>query len=72
VVFEPLWREQSLGEFVARRATVSERLLLDFDAFFLGHGLCGELDAGVDGPIVWFVCDCGARMVRRADETTHL
>jgi hypothetical protein len=44
--------------------TVSERLLLDFDAFFLEHRLCGELRAGVDGLIVWIVCDCGARMAR--------
>jgi hypothetical protein len=50
---------------------VSDRLLLDFDAIFLEHRLC-DLDAGVDGAVVWFVCDCGARMARCADETTHL
>jgi hypothetical protein len=28
----------------------------------------GDLDAGVDGPVVWIACDCGARIARRADE----
>jgi hypothetical protein len=28
-------------------------------AFFTEHGRCGDLDAGVDGPIVWMECDCG-------------
>jgi hypothetical protein len=50
---------------------VSQRLLLDFDAFFLEHRRCGDLD-GVDWPVVWIACECGARMARRADETTHL
>jgi hypothetical protein len=36
-------------------------LLTDLDAFFTEHGRCGDLDAGVDGPIV-LACDCGARM----------
>jgi len=35
-----------------------------FDAFFLEHRLCGDLDAGVDGPVVWFACECGARIER--------
>jgi hypothetical protein len=43
---------------------VSDRLLLDLDAFFLDHCLCGELDASVDGPVVWFACECGARIDR--------
>ena len=47
---------------------VSKRLLLDFDAFFVDHPLCGELDAGVDGPIVRFVCECSANIARRADD----
>jgi hypothetical protein len=34
-------------------------LLTDLDAFFTEHGRCGELDAGVEGPIVWIACDCG-------------
>jgi hypothetical protein len=38
------------------------------DAFFTDHIRCGELDAGVDGPIVWIACECGARMARRVDE----
>jgi hypothetical protein len=44
---------------------VSERLLLDFDAFYIEHHRCGELDAGIENPpIVWFQCGCAARIVR--------
>jgi hypothetical protein len=50
----------------------AERPLLDFDAFFLDHRRCGELDAGVDGAIVCIACDCGARMARRSDEDDAL
>jgi hypothetical protein len=46
----------------------SVSLLADLTAFFTEHRQCGELDAGVDGPIVWFACKCGARMTRRVDE----
>jgi hypothetical protein len=46
-------------------------LLTDLDAFFAEHQRCGELDAGVDGPVVWIVCPCGASMVRRADDDTR-
>ena len=46
--------------------------LLDLDAFYIDQRLCGELDAGVDAPVVWFVCECGARMARRAEDMTHL
>jgi hypothetical protein len=42
-------------------------LLTELDAFFTEHPRCGELDAGVGGPIVWIACDCGARIARRAD-----
>jgi hypothetical protein len=42
--------------------------LTELDAFFTDHRQCGDLDAGVDGPIVWIACPCGARMARRADE----
>jgi hypothetical protein len=42
--------------------------LTDLDAFFTDHRQCGDLDAGVDGPVVWIACDCGARMARRVDE----
>jgi hypothetical protein len=44
-------------------------LLTDVDAFFTEHGLCGDLDAGVERRVVWMACDCGARMARRVDET---
>jgi hypothetical protein len=27
----------------------------------------GDLDAGVDWPIVWIACPCGAGMARRVD-----
>jgi hypothetical protein len=43
-------------------------LLTELDAFFTDHRRCGDLDAGVDGPIVWIGCACGARMARRVDE----
>jgi hypothetical protein len=43
-------------------------LLAELDAFFTEHGRCGDLDAGVDGDIVWMACDCGASMARRVDE----
>jgi hypothetical protein len=42
-------------------------LLTELDAFFTDHRQCGDLDAGVDGQMVWIVCDCGASMARRAD-----
>jgi hypothetical protein len=40
-------------------------LLTDLDAFYLDHRQCGDLDAGVDGPVVWIACPCGAQMARR-------
>ena len=43
-------------------------LLTELDAFYLDHRRCGELDAGVDGPVVWIACECGAAMARKADE----
>ena len=42
-------------------------LLTDLDAFFTDHRQCGDLDAGVEGPTVWFDCECGAQ-ARRADD----
>jgi hypothetical protein len=30
--------------------------------------LLTELDAGVDWPMVWIACPCGASMARRVDE----
>jgi hypothetical protein len=46
-------------------------LLTELDAFFTDHHDCGDLDAGVDGPIVWIACPCGASMAR-ADEADAL
>jgi hypothetical protein len=43
-------------------------LLTELDAFFTDHHDCGDLDAGIDEPIVWIACDCGARMARRVGE----
>ena len=52
-----------------RCATLSAvTLLTELDAFYLDHRRCGELDAGVEGPTVWFDCECGARIARRADD----
>jgi hypothetical protein len=42
-------------------------LLADLDAFYTEHRRCGDLDAAVEGEVVWIACDCGARMARRAD-----
>jgi len=42
------------------------------DAFSTEHRRCGDLDAGVDWPIVWIACPCGASMARRADEDDAL
>jgi hypothetical protein len=43
-------------------------ILTELDAFSLDYRQCGELEAGVDGPIVWIACGCGATVARRADE----
>jgi hypothetical protein len=42
-------------------------LLTELDACFTDHHDCGDVDAGVEGPVVWIACECGARMARRAD-----
>ena len=42
-------------------------LLTELDAFFTEHRR-GELDAGVDEPVVWLACECGAGIAHRADE----
>ena len=34
-------------------------LLTEPDAFFTEHRACGDLDAGVEGPVVWMACECG-------------
>jgi hypothetical protein len=41
-------------------------LLTELDAFFTDHRRCGDLDAGVEGEVVW-IADCGASMARRVD-----
>jgi hypothetical protein len=43
-------------------------LLTELDAFFTEHQRCGDLDAGVESPVVWIECDCGASMARRVEE----
>ena len=43
-------------------------LLAELDASHTEHRRCGELDGGVDGAIIWFACECGAGIARRADE----
>jgi hypothetical protein len=43
-------------------------LLTELDALYTDHRRCGELEAGVEGPTVWFGCECGARIARRADD----
>ena len=47
-------------------------LLGDLNAFLTEHDRCGDLDAGVERPVVWIACECGARIVRRADERDAL
>jgi hypothetical protein len=42
--------------------------LRELDAFYTEHRRCGELDADLDGPVIWFSCECGARIARRATE----
>jgi hypothetical protein len=44
------------------------RLLAERMPFYNDHRLCGELKGGVDGEVVWFVFECGARVVRQASE----
>jgi hypothetical protein len=47
---------------------VSDRLLLDFDAFFLEHRLCGDLDDDATDERVWMACSAwGARIERPAE-----
>ena len=43
-------------------------LVTDLDAFYTDHRLCGELDAGANGPVVWFPCECEATIARSADD----
>jgi hypothetical protein len=55
----------------ALRYAPAVTLLTDLDAFYVDHRRCDELEAGVDGAVVWISCDCGASMARRADEGDH-
>jgi hypothetical protein len=43
-------------------------LLTELDAFYVDHRRYGEMDAGVDGVVIWFDCECGAQIARRADD----
>jgi hypothetical protein len=43
-------------------------LLAELNAFYTDHRLCGDLDAGVDGPVVWMACDSSDSIARRVDE----
>jgi hypothetical protein len=47
-------------------------LLTELDAFFTDHQRCGDLDAGVDDPVVCMACDRGASMGRLLDEGEHV
>lgn len=48
---------------------MSDRLLLDFDAFFLEHRRCGDLDGGTSTERAWLACrKCGARIVRPVED----
>jgi hypothetical protein len=47
-------------------------LLTELDAFYVGHRRCGELEAGVDGPTVWFDCECRARIADVLTTATYL
>jgi hypothetical protein len=40
-------------------------LLTELDDFYTDHRECGELDAGVEGLVVWMDCECGAKIVGR-------
>jgi hypothetical protein len=44
------------------------RLADDLLAFVAEHRRCGWLDGGVEGGWVRLTCECGAEMLRRADE----
>jgi hypothetical protein len=47
---------------------VSERLLVDLDAFF-PHRLCGDLDGDATDKRAWLACvACGARIVKPLED----
>jgi hypothetical protein len=43
-------------------------VLTELDAFYTEHRRCGALEAGIDEPVIWIDCECGARIARRADD----
>jgi hypothetical protein len=44
----------------------SRDLLADVDAFLGEHRRCDDLDADVDGPVLWMQCLRGAGLARPA------
>jgi len=50
-----------------RDDAVSERLLLDFDAFFLEHRRCGDLDGDATDERAWMACRGCARIERTVE-----
>jgi hypothetical protein len=46
-------------------------LLTELDAFFTDHHDCGDLDAGVDGAVVWLDCTW-AQLLRYACPMTTI
>jgi hypothetical protein len=64
----PAPRQRRGGETDATDRATRGRRRTRLDAFYTEHRQCGDVDAGVDGLVVWFDCECGARTARRADE----
>jgi hypothetical protein len=61
-------RRRPMHPTYQRGGAVSERRLLDFDAFFLEHRLCGDLSGGADDERVWMACGaCNARIERTVE-----
>jgi hypothetical protein len=45
-----------------------QRLLLDLDAFYLEHRLCGDIDGDATDERAWMACGpCGAQIERQVD-----
>ena len=65
VVLIPAVRNQPSRTSVAWATLPAGSLLTALDAFYLDPRRFGELEAGVEGEIVWIACDCGATIVRR-------
>ena len=45
------------------------RVLLDLDAFFFEHRLCGDLNGGTDDERVWMACGACVARIERAVQT---